>query len=169
MLLELTLSCHQNDMVMCLAQFPRETTMSYQPEGNTPGARAPMMTLSEDGYVRLTLETFSATALVHLLSRLDSEAPPVSPDRASLAPMSGFTEWVSTTTPAVTLGWDWWLDPSQQQARYVRLGAPRSNVMIIDAAQRDLGRTRTLKHLEAAIDLLAWPSEVQRHIAGRCH
>lgn len=129
--------------------------------------RAPMIILSEDGYVRLTLETFLSTSLVHLVSGLDEDSPIHSQEGGSLARISGYSEWVSATMPIITLGWDWWLDVSQEQTVYVRLGAPQCNVMLVDVMQRDLGSAQTSGLLETAIDALAWQEEVHKHIITR--
>lgn len=142
--------------------------MNYQTDAvEYPCDRAPMIILSEDGYIRLSLETFLVTPLVHLVSGLDEDSPIPSQEGGSLARISGYTEWVSDTMPIITLGWDWWLDVSQGQAVYVRLGAPRCNVMLVDAMQRDLGPATTLALLEAVIDALAWRYEVHKHIVTR--
>lgn len=140
--------------------------MNYQTEAHLR-VRVPMITLSDDSYIRLTLETFSATPLVHLLSGQDGDKPIHSQEGASLAHVSGYTERVSTTTPTITLGWDWGLDVSQGQPRYVRLGAPRSNIMLVDAMAHDLGPTKTSVLLETAIDALAWQEEVHKYIVTR--
>lgn len=140
--------------------------MNYQTEAHLR-ARAPMITLSDDGYIRLTVGTFLATQLVHLLSGLDDDKPIPPQEGASLAHISGYTEWLSTTTPTITLGWDWELDVSQGQPLYVRLGPPRSNIMLIDAMQHDLGFTKTSVLLEAVIDALAWRVEVHQHLLTR--
>ncbi len=142
--------------------------MNYQTDAaKYPCDRAPIITLSEDGYVRLTLKTFLVTPLVHLVSGLDEDSPAPSQEGGSLARISGYTEWVSASTPIITLGWDWWLDVSQGQTVYVRLSAPRSNVMLVDAMQRDLGSAQTSVLLEAAIDEFAWREEVQKQIVTR--
>lgn len=132
-----------------------------------PCDRTPIIILSEDGYVRLTLETFLATTLVHLVSGLDEDSSIPSQERGSLASISGYTEWISSTMPIITLGWDWWLDVSQGQLDYVRLSAPRCNVMLVDTMQRDLDIATTLVLLEKVIDGLAWRDEVHKHIVTR--
>jgi len=143
-------------------------TMIYQTNTNAYSyVQAPMITLSEDGYIHLTLETLLATPLVHLLSGLDDEKIISPQEGASHAHISGYTEWLSTTTPTITLGWDWGLDVSQGQPLYVRLGAPRSNMMLVDAMQHDLGPTRTSVLLETAIDALAWQEEIHQYLVTR--
>ena len=142
--------------------------MNYQTNAvGSPCDLPPIITLSEDGYVRLTLETFLVTPLVHLVSGLDEDSPNPSQEGGSLARISGYTEWVSASTPIITLGWDWWLDVSQGQFDYVRSSAPRCNVMLVAAMQHDLGSAQTSVLLEAAIDALAWREAVQKHIVTR--
>ena len=142
--------------------------MNYQSDDETHSCvRVPMIALSDDSYIRLTLETFLATQLVHLLSGLDDDKPIIPQEGASLARISGYTEWLSTTTPTLTLGWDWGLDVSQGQPLYVRLGVPRSNIMLVDAMQHDLGPAKTSVLLEAAIDALAWQEEIHQYIITR--
>lgn len=131
------------------------------------GSQVIKMNLCKDGYVRLTPETFKITQLVHLVSGLDADSNLTSQEGGSLASISGYTEWVTSTMPAITLGWDWWLDSSQGKVVYVRLGAPRSNVMFIDTIQCDLGYGKTSALLVTAIDALAWSEEVQKHIVTR--
>lgn len=140
--------------------------MNYQTEAHLR-VRVPMITLSDDSYIRLTLETFLATPLVHLLSGLDDDKPILPQEGASLAHISGYTEWVSTTTPTITLGWDWGLDVSPGQPLYVRLGAPRSNIMLVDAMTHDLGPAKTSELLETAIDALAWQEKAHKYIVTR--
>lgn len=123
--------------------------------------------LSPDGYVRLTLEQFQWIPLVHLLSGLDQEESLPLHEGASQTHISGYTEWVSETAPVITLGWDWRMDGASGQARYLRTGFPRSNIMLVDDQRQDLGPAITAKLLEAAIDKTAWPAVIQRHIMDR--
>ena len=125
------------------------------------------MRLSPDGYVRLTPEQFQAIPLVHLLSGLDPDEPLHLHEGASQTNISGYTEWVSEAAPIITLGWDWQMEGSSGQARYLRAGLPRSNIMLVDDLRRDLGPANTTKLLEAAIDKTAWQVVVQRHIMDR--
>lgn len=142
--------------------------MNYQTDADAyPCARVPILTLSDDSYIRLTLETFLATQLVHLLSGLDDDRLIPLQEGANLARFSGHTEWLSSATPTITLGWDWELDVSQGQPLYVRLGTSRSNVMLVDAMTHDLGHAKTSMLLETAIDALAWQEEVHKYIVTR--
>lgn len=130
--------------------------------------QASMMTLSDDGLIRLTLETLRTIPFTHLLSGLDVHdgSPPIC-EAASLDPISGYTEWLSTTSPAITLGWDWWLDISAMPPVYTPIGEPRSNVMIVDAQHRDLGRRRSDAALGMLISTWSWQATVEQHIRSR--
>jgi hypothetical protein len=142
--------------------------MKYQNDAvKCPRERLSVIALSGDGYVRLMLETFLTISLAHLVSGLDEDHPIPFRNEGSLASISGYTEWVSATMPIITLGWDWRLDVSKGKFDYVRLGAPRCNVMLVDAMQCDLGPFQTSVLLETAIDTLTWQEEVQKQIAAR--
>ncbi len=126
-----------------------------------------MITLSEDGYVRLTLATLQKTPLVHLLSGLDEDEPgPLQPG-AGTSEISGYTEWVSSTIPVITIGWDWRLVVVQGQHRCIRMSPPRSNLMLLDDQQCDLGQTQSAALLEIAIDALGWQDEIIKAINNR--
>lgn len=129
---------------------------------------APMMTLLEDGLVRLTMETLKTVPFTHLLSGLDEhDGLPTMCEAASLDSISGYTEWVSTTFPVITLGWDWWLDASTLPLTYTHVGEPRSNVMIVDVQHRDQSRRRTDAALRILISTWPWQVIVAEHIRSR--
>lgn len=137
--------------------------MNYQAEVRD-SAKIPMIILSEDGYVRLTLEALCNLPLFHLLSGLDEDNPPSFSEGAILTVISGYTEWISITTPAITLGWDWQLTASRGRPSYVRISDPRSNIMLLDAQQFDLGPRKTARLLEETIDRLPWQDAIIRTI-----
>ena len=135
-----------------------------------PGSAAPALIVSEDGYLRLTLARFRAIHLRHLISELDEDAPLNGPEAAgaTTACIAGFTEWISDTNPALSLGWDWRLDTSSgRDARYVRAGEVRSNVMLCEPGIGDLGDLATSATLCAAVDALAWQAATHDHITKR--
>ena len=115
-----------------------------------------MNMLSQDGYVRLTLSTLQNTPFVHLVSGLDEDDHGLDPPRADGCAISGYTEWISSTTPAITIGWDWRLDASPAGPRFVSVGLPRSNVMLLDADHHDLGPTSTDMLLKVVVDAIGW-------------
>jgi hypothetical protein len=136
------------------------------------GVRVPLA-VSPDGYVRLTLTAFHSIALAHLMSELDADIdlPPSTASGACLASIVGYTEWISHTTPAISLGWDWRIATAAGQVRYEREGEVRSNVMLLDAQRRDLGALATGVLLCVAVDILQWERAVDQYISNRyaCH
>ncbi|SCC93144.1 conserved hypothetical protein [Thiomonas sp. X19] len=127
-----------------------------------------MMTLSDDGLVRLTLDSLRAIPFIHLLSGLDEhDGSPPSCEGANLDQISGYAEWMSTATPVITLGWDWWLDVCATPFVYTRLGSPRSNVMLVDAQHHDLGMRKTDAELERLIASWPWQGAVAQFISSR--
>lgn len=129
--------------------------------------------LSSDGYLRLTLPAFRTMALMHVMSELELEGKHASagPAGASLASIIGYTEWASRSRPAMSLGWDWRLDTSTGRPRYERIGEVRSNIMLLDSQERDLGGVATETLLCIAVDSLAWQQTVGHYITDRyaCH
>jgi hypothetical protein len=84
------------------------------------------LTVSDDGAIRLSVEALRRLPLVHLLSGLDeTEATPT----ASHA-ITGYTEWVTEGSPAVTIGWDWQLLPGTAGPTLVN--EVRSNLILVD-------------------------------------
>jgi hypothetical protein len=127
------------------------------------------ITPSDDGYLRLSQAKFRAIPLVHLISGLDTEpAGTVSASvGATLADIAGFTEWASLTTPAVSLGWDWLLEAFDREVRCLRLGEPRSNIMLLDRHSRDLGHTQTAVALALVVDEMDWHETVADYVRTR--
>jgi len=126
-----------------------------------------MITLCEDGYVRLTLATLQATPFTHLLSGLDDDQPGNLRQGESTSTISGYTEWVSSTIPAITLGWDWRVEALRGKLKYRRTSPPRGNLMLVDSRNHDLGSDRTLSLLEVEVDALNWQEETAKAISAR--
>ena len=126
-----------------------------------------MLILSKDGYLRMTFVAFKNIPLVHLLSGLDEDHLGSRQSQADACDISGYTEWISPTTPVVTIGWDWRVEVSRGRPRYVLAGFPRSNIMFQDAERRDLGPVRTITLLKAAVDAMCWQEETKKAISAR--
>jgi hypothetical protein len=99
-------------------------------------------TVSRDGYIRLSLKLLSELPFIHLASDIDPCILEDLQSQAVPAQVAGYSEWISTTTPPISLGWSWFVHSHSQQL----LPAPeamRSNVMLIDVHGYDLGQTAT--------------------------
>lgn len=126
------------------------------------------LTVSLDGYIRMSPSSFMALSLNHFLSGLDDDIAPHTAEDGTQALICGYTEWLSASTPAVTIGWDWHLNLVGGRPCYVRAGRPRSNVMLIDEVNgRDLGDDETSVLTIIKIDQSGWENDVLKHIAMR--
>jgi hypothetical protein len=115
-----------------------------------------MLIISPDGYIRLSLDAMRGIGLVHLISGLDEDMPLFAEAGAVPTTISGYTEWISEDSAPLTIGWDWQLNVDGKQVRMERISEPRSNIMLIDAAQADVGPQQTDILLGGVIDALAW-------------
>ncbi len=123
--------------------------------------------VSADGYIRILRAELGVLPLTHLLSDLDEEVVSSVREEAAPAVISGYTEWLSLTTPVVTVGWDWRLDVAEGAPRYVIDGWPRTNAMLIEGGtHRDLGAEATAQALVARVEQLNWMREVAEHISA---
>lgn len=119
------------------------------------------LSVSEDGYVRLTVEAFAALPLVHLITCLDEH------DGTPLATpaITGYTEWVTVGMPAITLGWDWQLLPGQPYP--VRVNDPRTNLMLVDdSSGNDLSQSIIATFLNTHVDNMPWQKEAMASLRG---
>ncbi|WP_162086399.1 DUF4902 domain-containing protein [Sulfuriferula nivalis] len=123
--------------------------------------------VSWDFYVRMTVETLTSLRLKHLMSAIDLDEPDQCQKGTGLTQISGYTEWVSETTPTITLGWDWELNTLQAHPFVCRVGAPRSNIMIVDDLQQDLKYIENSRLLETFIDQLQWQEEVRESVNNK--
>lgn len=124
--------------------------------------------VSHDGYVRMTRYVFLKLPLVHFLSGLDEDTQR-SPEYGGIeSTISGYTEWLSSSVPVVSIGWDWRLNLTTSVPHYEREGPPRSNVMLIDAESgRDLGDVETADTIAHRLDHFGWEDSICMHIAAR--
>lgn len=125
-------------------------------------ASIPMITLSHDGYVRLTPERFVQMRLSHLHTGVDEDRPLVSAEGATLASITGYTEWISATRPAITVGWDWQMTARDGQIHFIPLGYPRSNLMFVDKHGNDLGPSATEALLRSWVESFEWQPSVHK-------
>jgi uncharacterized protein DUF4902 len=140
-------------------------------EADRDDGRVPLLgiTPSQDGYVRLAPARMRAIPLVHLISGLDTE--PAGSDMgavgATRAAIAGYTEWLSLTIPALSLGWDWALASADRELRYQRVCEPRSNVMLLDSHGRDLGPRSSAAALALLVDEFNWQDTVACFVRAR--
>lgn len=125
------------------------------------------MTRFKDGTVTMTLDALLSTSLVHLVSGLDEEEHPDLRHDGKATTISGYTEWVGSANPTLSLGWDWHVDPLRGPPWCVRSAAPRSNICLLDERGREVDWNRAQLALSGVVDALAWQECTQAAIAAR--
>lgn len=127
-----------------------------------------MLSISNDGYIRLTCLEIQAIALTHLISDLDIDTPPLATQGAQATSITGYTEWISAGKPALSLGWDWQMQADGKQVVLKRIADPQSNIMLLDESGLDLGSDATNARLGTLIDTLPWQDTALAHLRAHC-
>lgn len=79
-----------------------------------------------------------------------------------LGDITGYTEWLSDSAPAVSVGWDWSLGGSVQlNALPISI---RTNLLLVDASGRELGFSGTTHALFEWLSTWDWQSVVLSHV-----
>jgi hypothetical protein len=115
--------------------------------------------LSSDGYIRLPFDQLSKLRFIHVGSDLDSHILADLKAQAVPATQAGFSEWVSDTTPPITVGWRWFVHSSAKRV----LQAPEainSNVMLTDLKGYDLGPVITANLMNTWLAIHDWQNDV---------
>jgi hypothetical protein len=116
-----------------------------------------MFTTDHDGYIRICRDVLGGVALVHLTSGHNH------PEARGRDPtVTGYTEWMTKTLPAISVSWDWRMDTAPLLP--IRIGTPYSNVMAVDEQGKDMGEGRSALLLEEIVDRLCWQDEVLRAV-----
>ncbi|MES2299296.1 MAG: DUF4902 domain-containing protein [Pseudomonadota bacterium] len=126
-----------------------------------------MFSISTDGYIRLTLAKLRSFKLIHLISGMDEDVPPCSEHGAISTAITGYTEWVSSGTPALTIGWDWQMNVSDGNVCLTRISESRSNILLQDGNLLDLGPTESSALLDHFVDTLDWHDTAADFINAR--
>ncbi len=118
-----------------------------------------IMELSDDGFIRMVFDDLMRTQLFHLIS--------INEEDSFIAPYTkifGYTEWVSQTPSIISIGWDWTLKHDDRIIHIARTGLPRSNLMLMDNFECDIGLDQTLHLISQKIDSTAWEAIVKDQI-----
>ena len=121
-----------------------------------------------DGLLRLREQDLRKINLVHLISGIDEEAAESDTPRCGgSTTLSGYTEWIASNEPNLTLGWDWQLDPAGDHSRVVRLGLPRTNVQLVSPGQDPLPWEQSLEVIASFIDTFDWNTPAFNAVCDR--
>jgi hypothetical protein len=116
-------------------------------------------TISSDGYIRLPLNDLSTLPFIHLASDSDSDFLAELQAQTIPALAAGFSEWMSETTPAISVGWGWYIH-SPSRRLLLAPDAVRTNVMLTDIYGYDLGPTVTSNLFGSWLTIYDWQRAV---------
>ena len=119
--------------------------------------------ISNDGYIRLSEPELFHLQFHQLCSGLNLDDNQHS-DRSSKTEIRGYTEWVSHTSPSLSIGWDWILN---YRGFPINTGCIYSNIMLIDSCFLDLGSEKTEQLLALFIAKLNWERKLMSHIKDK--
>jgi hypothetical protein len=120
----------------------------------------PMLSISDDGCIRLTYAELQQEQLIHLVSGLDEDTDNIEGETT----ITGYTEWVTDSAPIISMGWDWKLGTNEQ---LIRISDIRSNVMLLNHRQIDHDAQENNALLEQYVDDLNWQITVKYSIYQR--
>ena len=115
-----------------------------------------MRIVSPDGYLRLQTQELGSIALQHLISNVDDEVTDPVQRCGAATTLSGYTEWVSSVEPALSIGWDWEWRGAPGRPEVVRSGLPRTNILVVSEASVPLTWEDSLEVLAHFIDAIDW-------------
>lgn len=120
-----------------------------------------------DGLVRMTVHELLDMHFHHVWTEIDAGAQDPIGTCGTACEWTGFTEWVSAESPRITLGWDWRLRCVSDAVVLLQDGEARTNVMLVDADNRDVGWIKNLQVLSTLVQAVGWAEPVQRALQER--
>jgi len=115
-----------------------------------------MKTVSPDGYLRLKARELNQVPLRHLISNVDDGSRVEEAGGCAETTLSGYTEWISPVEPSLSIGWDWEWRTLPGKSGAVRLGLPRTNVLLVSETSEPFPWEDSLQLLANYIDAIEW-------------
>lgn len=123
------------------------------------------MKMSPDGLIHLSMNELLSTPLVHFFSHVDHEITTPIEQCGTVMPISGYTEWINTSHPTVSIGWDWFLKISHTGFQWTRFGPPRTNLVLLDEHAIAFDWPSNLVELAIVVDRLPWQEQVAQALS----
>lgn len=115
------------------------------------------MIVTDSGLVLIQTFELMQVKFEHLGTNLDEHHGDARECCGGVANISGCTEWLSTSHPYLSIGWDWVIDERGKGEVPWRLGPPRTNMNIVDQVGLPLQWNANLEELGQIIDsFLPW-------------
>lgn len=123
--------------------------------------------ISADGHIRLSLQQLANLELHHLYSSLYDEQNLNLSNTSSLTDIQGFTEWVSDTTPSISVGWDWQVHYQTGTTGYSMMGLPFSNLLLKNNQEQDFSIDESMSMLAIWLNSLKWQEKLFEYIQSK--
>jgi len=124
---------------------------------STLGALLPKVSVSFDGYVRLTFDAFTRLTFRNKLVWEDSDLMQEFHDEFFPVRRAGYCEWATGEGNAISVGWAWFAGSDMEM--FIAPGHVNSNVMFVTPKYYDLGATKTSELLRAWLSSHPWRPE----------
>jgi hypothetical protein len=125
------------------------------------------MQISPEGLIRLSISELLATPMKHLISGVDVDGASGLDQCGCPTSISGYTEWVSSNAPTISIGWDWYIQSGPCGSFWTRVGLPSSNVLLIEARDNEEDWDKSRNILATVVDAFPWREHLPNVIAER--
>lgn len=103
---------------------------------------------------------------IHLDSGVYQEQISSKSFKTNKTQITGYTEWLSTMTPTITLSWDWMLCP-YSRPQLQKTGAFYSNLRLLEKNGKPLSEKHTERTLDELINRIEWSQKVDQFITQK--
>lgn len=120
--------------------------------------------VSHDGYIRIPAEKLGSIQLLHLDSGIyspEDQYPLLDRTRCKI---NGYTEWISLSSPYVSVGWDWDLIIHGTEPDLIKTGDVYTNLMMQSESNTDLSERENRQLIADSLSSLDWKSKVKSFI-----
>jgi hypothetical protein len=123
--------------------------------------------ISDDGYIRLSKITLESIHFRHLDSGLYDDEVVNLGDFDMACSILGYTEWVTDTEPAISIGWDWTVEYFTNPPRIKMVGLPFSNIILQDHNDKDMNDEICMHYLIVLISQINWMEQLHSVITKK--
>ncbi|WP_159566274.1 DUF4902 domain-containing protein [Budvicia diplopodorum] len=123
--------------------------------------------LKQDFRINISADFFRDLELVHLYSAAYEEPRSTHFSGGIETVINGYTEWVSESSPIVSIGWDWELRYENSICRYVKTGPAFTNIAFLLDEYEGLTEDEevyTQMLIDHKISLIGWESKILQNI-----
>jgi len=124
------------------------------------------LSISEFGRIQISAPLLNTLTFFHLESGVYSSRLHDGQIRSSRTNIDGYTEWLSDSTPQITVGWDWMLLPYGGY-RISKIGSYFSNLQLVGESGEPLNSEASEHILEHFFESLNWTQKLEEFITHK--